>query len=295
MKRTIFLTIAPLMLATAPLAVHAADATTAPAAASTMSAPATSAPAADSLKPAMSDDEWQFGLTVPLWAPQVDGNVTVAGRRQNVNINFNSLRQHLDAVFSTAVEAHNGKYSFYGDVGYMKFSVSQSAVGPDGHVHVDAWAGLKFLYSDAAMGYQLIKTESDHPFILEGTAGVRYWYASLPVTASVYDTHGNGVSTGASKTWNLVDPVLGFRGSQYFTRQLHFDFKGDGGGFDLSHSTDWTWSAMGALSYDFCKYLTVSAGYQALALDESENGNRGNSNGVNLIFNGALVMLNVHW
>lgn len=51
---------------------------------------------------------------------------------------------------------------------------------------------------------------------------------------------------------------------------------------------------MGALSYDFCKYFSLSAGYQALALDESENGNRG-SNGVNLIFNGALVMLNFHW
>jgi len=254
----------------------------------TAPAPATSTTAADSFKPAMSDDEWQFGLTVPLWAPQVDGNVTVAGRRQNVNVSFNDLRQHLDAVFSAAVEAHKGKYSFYGDVGYMKFSVSQSAVGPDGHVHVNAWAGLKFLYSDAAMGYQLIKTESDHPFILEGTAGVRYWYASLPVTFS--DGLGN-LQFAGSKTWNLVDPVLGFRGSQYFTPKFHFDFKGDGGGFDLSHSTDWTWSAMGELSYDFNKYFTASAGYQALALDESENGNRGKSNGVNLIFNGVLVEL----
>jgi len=292
MKQLTFLPITMLAVAGSTLCLRAADATTVPPADASVAAPATGTSAADSLKPAMSDDEWRFGLTVPLFAPQVDGNVTVAGRQQNVNINFNTLRQHLDAVFSTAVEAHKGKYSFYGDVGYMKFSVSQSALGPDGHVHVNSWAGLKFLYSDAAMGYQLIKTESDHPFILEGTAGVRYWYASLPVTTS---SNLGVLNFAGSKTWNIVDPVLGFRGSQYFTRQLHLDFKGDGGGFDINNSTDWTWSAMAALSYDFCKNFTLSAGYQALALDESKNGSRGNSNGVNLIFNGALVALNFHW
>lgn len=291
MKRIILFAITPLLLAAAPLSVHAADATSAPAADASATAPAMDASSPDALQPAMSEDQWQFGLTVPLWAPQIDGNVTLAGRRENVNVSYNTLKDHLDAVFAVAVGARYGKYDFFGDVGYMKFSVSQSHVGPDGHVHVNSWAGLKFLYSDAGGGYQLIKTESQHPFILEGTAGVRYWYASSPVTFS--DALGNTLFAG-SKTWNVVDPVLGFRGSQYFTPKLHLDFKGDGGGFNISHSTDWTWSAMGALSYDFCQYFTLSAGYQALALDESQNGNRG-STGVNLIFNGALVALNFHW
>ncbi len=256
-------------------------ATTAPAV-----APAMSSSSSADLKPAMDEDAWRFGLAVPLWAPQIDGNVTLAGHQQNVNINFDTLRQHLQAVFSTAVEAHKGKFGFYGDVGYMKFSTSQSYA--DGYIK--SWAGLKFLYADAAVGYQLIKTESEHPFILEGTAGVRYWYASIPATLTV----DQGPTVAYSKTWDLVDPVLGFRGSQYFTQKFHLDFKGDGGGFNISHNTDWTWSAAAQLSYDFCKYFTLSAGYQALALDESENKTNGKT-GVNLIFNGALVTLNFHW
>ncbi len=51
---------------------------------------------------------------------------------------------------------------------------------------------------------------------------------------------------------------------------------------------------MGALTYDFCKYFSLSAGYKAVALDESDGGGK-KENGVNLIFNGVLVSLNFHW
>jgi hypothetical protein len=289
MKSAKIISFGAVALGIVTLPVRADDLTNAPASDATVTtAPSTAASSIDSLKPAMDEDAWRFGLTVPLWAPQIDGNVTVRGHQENVNVNFNTLRQHLDAVFSTALEAHKGKFSIYGDVGYMKFSVSKSSVGPDGISHVNSWAGLKFLYSDLAGGYQLIKTESDHPFILEGTVGVRYWYVSSPVTFS--DNLGNTLFAG-SKTWNLADPVLGFRGSQYFTQKFHLDFQGDGGGFNISHNTDWTWSANVELSYDFAKWFSLSAGYQALALDESENNANGKT-GVNLIFNGVLVELN---
>ena len=288
MKRIFVAYIAAISFATATLTARA-DATAAPAA--NASAPAAASSSADALKPAIDQDAWQFGLSVPLWAPQINGNATVGGRRENVNVSYTTLKDHLDSVFSVAIGARKGKFDFYGDVGYMKFSISDSHVGPDGQMHVNSWAGLKFLVSDAGMGYQLVKTESEHPFILEGTAGVRYWYVSSPVRFS--DDLGNTLFAG-SKTWNLVDPVLGFRGSQYFTRKLHLDFAGDGGGFNISHNTDWTWSAMGALTYDFCNCFSLSAGYKAVALDESENKSTGN-NGVNLIFNGALVSLNFHW
>jgi hypothetical protein len=132
------------------------------------------------------------------------------------------------------------------------------------------------------LGYVLIKTESEHPFILEGTAGVRYWYASSWLTIV------RPVAFHGTKTWDVVDPVIGLRGSQYFTRKFHLDFAGDGGGFDISHDTDWTWSATGVLTYDFARWFSLSAGYKAVALDESEGSGAG-KNGVNFIFHGALV------
>ena len=286
MKKNIFPIIISVTLVGSTFSARAADTNNAPATDTSATVPAADSVSATNLKPGMTEDEWRFGLNIPLWAPQINGNVTVRGHQENANVSYNQLREHLDAVFSTAVEAHKGKFSLYGDVGYMKFSVDQTF--PDGHVK--ASAGLKFLYSDVAAGYQIIKTESEHPFLLEGTVGVRYWYASMPLTFK--DDGGTKLFSG-SKTWNVVDPVLGFRGSQYFTEKFHLDFQGNGGGFNLSHDTDWTWGASAVLSYDFVKWFTLSAGYQALALDESEGSGtgKGGKTGVNLIFSGALVNL----
>jgi hypothetical protein len=267
-------------LASESAVARADDAVATPSTASATT-PATDASSADTLKPAMDEDAWQFGLGIPLWAPQINGNSTIRGNQRNVNVSYKTLRQHLDAVFSMAVEARKGKFDFYGDVGYMKFSFDDFSLGGQ----ANAWTGLKFLVADAGMGYLLVKTDSEHPLLLEATAGVRYWYVSDDLTLTY--PIGNAFLRG-SKTWNVVDPVLGFRGSQFFTRKFHLDFAADGGGFDINHNTDWTWSATGVLTYDFARWFSLSAGYKAVALDESENKTNG-KNGVNFIFHGALV------
>jgi hypothetical protein len=273
MKKIILLSITSATLATATFSTRADDTNAVPATAASMM---TNSPT----------DPWQFGVTIPLWAPKIDGNVTVRGHQEDVNVSFNTLREHLDASFSLAVDARKGKFDLFGDVGYMKFSADQKF--PDGHVK--ATAGLKFLVSDAGAGYTLIQTESAHPFILEGTAGVRYWYASMPVT---FKDDGGTVLFSGSKTWDLVDPVIGLRASQYLTTKLHLDIAGDGGGFDINNSTDWTWSATGMLTYDFTKWFSLSAGYKALALDEANGSGvgKGGKEGADLVFQGALAAL----
>lgn len=273
MKRFIVPALTTLALITAAFPAHAQDA---PATTSMNSAmPAMPAMAAQ-------DDAWKFGVTVPLWAPQINGNVTLRGIQQNVDVSFSQLRDHLDASFSLGLNAQKGKFGMFGTVGYMKFSGGNSVFSDN----------LKFLVANAGVSWLLIKTETEHPFVLAGTAGVRYWYTdnSLGISPHIlpppYDTHGfNG-----NNVQNVVDPVIGLRASQYFTRKLHLDVSGDGGGFDINNDTDWTWSVTGVLAYDFAKWFTLSAGYSALALDES-NGSGNSKNGVDLIFNGALVNL----
>ena len=237
--------------------------------------------------PVKAPDEapWQFGVTAPLWAVGINGNATVRGHQQDVNLDFGQLKDHLDATFSIALEARKGKFDLYGDVGYMKFSADTFAPGPG---KANAWAGLKFVLADAGVGYLLVQAGDEHPFVLEGTVGVRYWYADTSITLT--GPAGNVLFSG-NNIMDVVDPVIGLRGSQYLTRKLHLDFSADGGGFDLNHDTDWTWSASGVLTYDFVKWFSLSAGYKAVALDESEGSGTGKNgkNGVNLIFNGALV------
>jgi hypothetical protein len=232
--------------------------------------------------PAKSPDAtpWQLGVTVPLWAAGINGNATLRGRQQDVNVSFNTLREHLDASFALGLDLNKGKFDIYSDVGYMKFSGNFE--GPLGG---KTDADLKFVLADAGVAYVFVKAGEEHPFVLAGILGVRYWYADTGLTFR--GSLGN-VTLKGGKTYDVVDPVIGLRGSQYLTRKLHLDFSGDYGGFDISHDTDITWSATGVLTYDFVKWFSLSAGYKAVALDESEGSGTG-KNGVNLIFNGALV------
>jgi hypothetical protein len=245
------------------------DATNAP---TDLAVASTSAPASDA---------WQFGVTVPLWAPQINGNVTVQGRQQDVNINFSQLREHLDASFALAVEARKGKFGMFGDVGYMKFSADGMVSG------AQASSELKFLVADAGVSYLLLKTGTEHPFVLEGTLGVRYWYTSTDL--SVHGPFGFTPLFSGSKTMDLVDPVIGLRGSQYLTQKLHLDFAGDIGGFGISdNQAELDWAATGAATYDFARWFSLSAGYKALGVDAS-NGSGFGKNGVNLTFHGVLI------
>jgi hypothetical protein len=228
-----------------------------------------------------ADAPWQFAVTVPLWAPQINGNVTVLGHQQDVNVSFSQLKDHLDTSLALAMEAHKGKFGIFGNFGYMKFS--GGFTGPLGGT---TSADLKFLLANGGVSYQLVKTESEHPFVLAATAGIRYWYVATSLSHN-----GAGGTWRGGDNYDLVDPVIGLRASQYLTPKLHLDISGDGGGFNLNHNTDWTWSAAGMLTYDFAKWFSLSAGYQAVALDESNGDSGTGKHGLNLVFSGVAAAL----
>src|SRR6185369_5401460 len=107
------------------------------------------------------------------WAPQISGTATVKGHQADVSVNFNELKDHLDASLALAMAAQKGKFGIFGNFGYMKFSGGfEGRLG--GHVEAD----LKFLIANGGVSYQLVKVGEERPFILTGTAGVRYWYAA---------------------------------------------------------------------------------------------------------------------
>jgi hypothetical protein len=222
------------------------------------------------------EDKWQFGATIPLWAPQINGNVTVRGHQENVDVSFNQLKDHLDASFALGLEARTEKFGFFADVGYMKFSGGNGGLSDD----------LKFLIVDGGVLYRLLKTDEERPFILEATAGLRFWGTKNELTLR---DSGGSIRFSGSKDRNLEDPIIGLRASKFLTRKLHLDFAGDVGGFGISdNQAELDWSVTGVVSYDFAKWFSLSAGYKALALDASK-GSGSSKNGVDLIFNGVLI------
>lgn len=227
------------------------------------------------------DDEWQFGVTVPLWAVGIDGDVTVRGVTSDVDIGFDDLTDDLDVSLSLGLEARKGKMGLYAGFGYMKWEWDGMTSGG-----ARADAELELLIVDAGGSYRLYRSEGERPLVIEGIAGIRYWAtkSDLKITAP-----GGGVLLDADNDRDLVDPIIGLRASKYLTRKLHLDFQGDIGGFGISNDTsDFTWSAAGLVSYDVARWFTASAGYKALALD-TESGSGTSKRGLDVVFHGAML------
>ena len=230
---------------------------------------------------AEQDDSWHFGVTVPIWAAGINGDITVRGVESDVDVSFDELTDHLDASFALGLEARKGRFGLYTSAGYMKFSAD--AEGPRGG---EADFELKILIADAGVSYRLVHVEGEHPFVLEGIAGVRYWNTKTELEIS--GPLGNEI-VDDDDSKDLFDPIVGLRGSQYITRKLHLDFQGDIGGFGISdESADLDWSAAGLVSYDVARWLTLSAGYKALALD-MEDGSGSSKKGLDIIMHGVLI------
>ena len=86
-----------------------------------------------------------------------------------------------------------------------------------------------------------------------------------------------------------MDPIIGLRGSYYFAPRWHLDFQGDVGGFGISDdSSHLDWSAMGAVTYDAAKWVSLSAGYRALATNADKD-HGAEKKGVDVIMHGLLL------
>lgn len=228
-----------------------------------------------------ADDGWNFALGVPGWFAGINGNATVRGMQRDVNVNFDQIWNHLQSIYALNFSAQKGKWGIYADALYMRMTANPS--GQEGYITSDA--SLDFFVGDADVTYQILKTTGEHSLTINALAGLRYWYVGTSM--AIYD-NVNHHQHGGSAYFNVPDPIIGIRATQYLTEKLHLDVNLDGGGFNINNSTDWTWGAVGTLAYDFTKWFTLSAGYQALAIDES-TGSGDQKKGANLILNGALV------
>ena len=234
-----------------PLLAHAQDAST-----STTAVAPTPAPLE------LTDtDAWKFGVTVPAFFPGINGDVKVHGHQENTDVNNAQLRNHLDSSVGIALKASWNKYGLYTDVGYMKFSGNPS---PERNY------SLKFVVGNVGASYLLYKQGDELPFILTGTAGIRYWYTASSI--DLFDRNGIKIFNGGNDR-GIVQPDIGLRATQYIIQKLHVDVAGDIGGFGCNNNVDQTWGASAYLSYDFTKWFTLSAGFKALSINEQDSVN----------------------
>jgi hypothetical protein len=228
-------------------------------------------------------DKWTYSVTPYLWMPAFKGTLKYTRPpgtgNPDVSVDERSVLDALDAAFMLTGEARRGRWSFYGDYVYLKFSTSKSAVrsvdfnaGPSN----SSFAATSNTGSDSTLkgnmltlagGYSLAQT-ADSPFDVIG--GLRYlgitaetsWNLSAAVAGPQLG-QTFAAAGSASRSKDLFDGIIGFRGRAKIADRWYLPYYADVG----TGSSNLTWQALAGISYAF-GWGEVALAYRHLYYDQ---------------------------
>jgi hypothetical protein len=245
-----------------------------------------SAPVAAPSAAGQDEDKWKFTSPLYLWGSGVNGDINFNGNSVHVDLPFDKVLDHIDLSIQVYAELSKPQYGFYAQPNYLKLS----ADGSEGPIKVND--DLQLWIVEFGGFYRIWHSDSDRPANLYALAGGRYWNIHNDLT--IKNPLGN--TSVASTTW-MMDPIVGLRFTEYFTKRLHVWMQADVGGFGISEDTSrFSWQVMPLLGYDFTmpvikKPSTVFAGWRQINVQYL---NGGGANSFDITFSGVLVGLNVN-
>ena len=217
----------------------------------------------------------------------------VAAHTKKIALQFRFFSVLLIQVASFG-ELRYGRFALLTDFAYMKvginsdFTKSRGVDQLNGSVGIAAGATVKMFIAEMAAAYEIGRWSGlggpNSLTTVDAYAGGRFWWqhGDLNVSASGTVNVGgltfnrNGTYT-ADGTVNWIDPVVGLRLQHRIKPGLDLLLSGDIGGFGAG--SDFSWQAIGAISYDLGRYSGATwsgiLGYKALYADYSRGSGQG--------------------
>jgi hypothetical protein len=228
---------------------------------------ATGVLAADAVNPVtpnaeqiVTDDGWTFTLAPYFWAAGINGDIAQFGLPQvSVDANFDDIWNNLDFAAMMIGEARKDRYSFFGDIIYVKLGAESAT--PRGELADTASVTSSTFAGTFGGGYTLFQTDVGH---LDVVGAGRIWNVDTEISFS--GRFLDGVSRSDSATW--VDGLVGLRGDYSFTPKVYFT----GWGLVGAGGADLDWDVAGAIGYKFNDWFSAVAGYRALGVDYNDDG-----------------------
>ncbi len=194
-------------------------------------------------------DTWEFSLAPYLWAVGLDGDITVKGVTQAVDIDFDELFDEVEYAMQFHFEAKKGNWSFIVDPTIIKVD-SEQKTGP---INVDI--EMDYVITEALVGYRIAPK-------WDILGGIRYWLMDVEI-----DIQGPPPSIDEDEDW--VDLIVGARYFADISEKWSFRGRADIGGFDIGESADSTWNVSALFWRDYGRKGNKQfvVGYRILDVD----------------------------
>jgi hypothetical protein len=227
-------------------------------------------------------DEWRFSITpLALWAFSVDGDITIRGRKKNIDLDFDDVLDKADGMLGVHAEVGRGAWTGYLDFSYMKFEDDRTRGG------IDVEATLEWLTVEGGLTYAFRPLQlGPVSLLIEPLVGLRYTTVEAELE--------NGFDADKDVDW--LDPIVGARLTMPLPYRFFLLARGDVGGFGISDDTsELTWNFVGGVGYRWPITPTFAisffGGYRIYDIDfEGDNRNK-----LDLEFKGPLVSLTLHF
>lgn len=222
-------------------------------------------------------DAWEFNLApLYLWAVNLEGDATIRGADNSVNLGFDQIFDNLEGAFIFHFEAlHENTWGFIVDIDYLNISqTGQIAI-------FDIDLTVKETIAEIDGFYRI--THDVHQF--DVVAGLRYNEVELE-----YDFVGMQFSNSMNESW--WDPIVGVRYRYQLGNRWWLQLRGDVGGFGVG--SNFTWQTIGLIDYQPWKYVSLIGGYRALSLDYETGGVRDQFK-YDTLLHGPVLGINFRW
>jgi hypothetical protein len=222
---------------------------------------------------------WEFEAEPYGWLMGNYGSVDVQGHHVSLAVSptdvYGLLEDGNAFAASGYFSAAYGRWSLFADSagGYALENVHETIPTQLCTLSVSAKDKLKFVITDAAIGYQLGQWAlpgRQRPLTLGVYAGMRYMFFVNRVSATASVVHGTSADRTSLEQFQWADPLIGIRWAVPILDSVSITFRADIGGFDASSRLTWgltgdlrwwvPWSPFGAHPY-------VAAGYRDVAFD----------------------------
>jgi hypothetical protein len=210
-----------------------------------------------------SDDGWEFGAEIYLWAPWIDIETATGG---DIEITLDDILKDLDMLFMADVGVRHGRWSLLSDFVYFEIDQGDNTPLLPGitlsDLTLEAWIVTP------QVRYAAYETDN---LRIEVLAGARYlWIEAqldLDIRALLPPDGPILAKRNVSDSGSVWDGIVGVAGQWDFTDKWYASGYFDAGTGD----SDYTWQALASVAYRF-KRLDAVVGYRHLAYEFDSGG-----------------------
>jgi hypothetical protein len=237
-------------------------------------------------------DPWAFNLTLYMWFPGLDGNLSAGPLSESVNLTFIDIARKLRSfpmAFNGHLEAHYDRLGFYLDGNYMgldfKPRFDRVSEGLSTELGIMDYGASYRLFGSPASEAVAHWNEKSRSNMLDIYVGGRTIWLGNELESS---RRGN-----FSGSKSFTAPIIGGRIIAEFLPKWFLMLDGNVGGFGVDN-VNFTGSVLGSVGYRtrlFGVPSSVEAGYKALKVDVGSGG----AVAADVTLNGPFVGLTGYW